>query len=459
MQDLLAVLDVGKTNSKLSIVDVSTGVIVRVIQRVNRAIHAFGMNQLDIEGLNTWLVTTLAALPERASISAFVPVGHGAACILLGANGELLAAPDYEDPCFNKIAGVYELLREPYGMTYSPRLPDGQNLGAQLFYLESEQSEVFAATHQILLLPQYWAWRLCGVAATEVSSLGAHTDLWLPEHCEYSMMARSRGWRARMPPMRAANEVLGSLNSEISQATGMSAECKIFCGAHDSNMSWLSHRNKIEANASLTVISSGTWTIAMKGGAKLECLTASRDMLANVDVFGSPIATARFMGGREYAAIAGDNSASPTLEDLRHVISIGAMAWPSFSSAGGPFQGRAGAISGGDGMSPAERSALATLYVVLVTEVMLGLLGDSDVVVVDGPLASNRAFSSLLQILCPTTSVVVSRVSSGATEGARALVLGDRMRETTNCFSQAEILPLAGLQQYRNIWRSSIGMA
>jgi hypothetical protein len=46
-----------------------------------------------------------------------------------------------------------------------------------------------------------------------------------------------------------------------------------------------------------TVVSSGTWTIVMANRGDLRRLRERRDMLANVNVFGAPIATARYMGG------------------------------------------------------------------------------------------------------------------------------------------------------------------
>ena len=69
----------------------------------------------------------------------------------------------------------------------------------------------------------------------------------------------------------------------------------------------------------------------------LRRLREERDMLANVNVFGAPIATARYMGGREYEAIA-QGSDEPTVDALNEVLKRGAIALPSFASAG-PYSG------------------------------------------------------------------------------------------------------------------------
>ncbi|MFA6311347.1 MAG: hypothetical protein WCV99_13920 [Sterolibacterium sp.] len=455
MQDLIAVFDVGKTNTKLNLIRAADGETVRSVQRTNRSVRDLGISQLDLADMERWLLESLRDLPEKQRITAIVPVGHGAACALLDSAGQLLAAPDYEDPCFRESAADYGRERDAFAETRSPRLPDGQNLGAQLFFLETRRPETFGRVAHILLLPQYWAWRLSGVMAAEVSSLGAHSDLWQPLQGEFSRLARRRGWNRLFPPKRAASDLLGPLRQEIAAVTGLPETCQAACGLHDSNASWLWHLSKVRAGADLTVISSGTWVIAMKSRADLERLLEARDMLANVDVFGAPVATARFMGGREYAAImTGRAMATPTVEDLRNVVAQGAMALPAFAEGGGPFHGRAGRMVAAEGLADGAWAALATAYVALVTDVILELLGDSDKILVDGPLAQNPLFAPLLKTLRPDASVFVSSITSGATAGALVLILGDVTAAADSAERPVEPLEIEGLEAYRVAWRA-----
>ena len=456
MRDLIAVFDVGKTNTKLSLIRAVDGETVRSVRRANPVAGETGMQQLDLAGIELWAIESLRDLPEKGRIGVIVPVAHGAACVLLDADGQVLAAPDYEDPCFRETAEVYQRQRPPYSETYSPRLPDGQNLGAQLFFLETRRPDIFGRVSQILLLPQYWAWRLCGVMAAEVSSLGAHSDLWQPLESNFSSLAQRRRWSDLFPSLRAAGDRLGPLRPEITAKTGLPATCEVACGIHDSNASWLWHLRKVRAGADLTVISSGTWTIVMKSRADLGRLRETRDMLANVDVFGAPVATARFMGGREYSAVmAGRSMATPTVEDLRRVVARGAMALPAFAEAGGPFHGRVGRTAETYGLSDAEWAALATAYVVLVTDVILELLGDSDNIVVDGPFAVNPLFAPLLKTLRPDALVFVSAMTSGAAAGALVLMQGDAPPNEENADRSADPLDVPGLAGYRSTWRAA----
>jgi L-fuculokinase len=46
------------------------------------------------------------------------------------------------------------------------------------------------------MYPQYWAWRLCGAAASEATSLGCHTDLWHPVAPAVFVAGRAHGLEA-----------------------------------------------------------------------------------------------------------------------------------------------------------------------------------------------------------------------------------------------------------------------
>jgi hypothetical protein len=72
---------------------------------------------------------------------------------------------------------------------------------------------------------------------------------------------------------------------------------------HDSSASLPPHL--ASRKALLTIVSTGAWLIPMAVGLGATELNAAGDTLANVDVEGTPIARARFMGGRECSEIAG----------------------------------------------------------------------------------------------------------------------------------------------------------
>jgi L-fuculokinase len=444
---LIAVFDVGKTNAKIAVVDPAQGRELWSVRRPNETSAGPGLRELDVRAIEAWLIDSLRQAPERERIGVIVPIAHGAAAVLVDHAGEIVAAPDYEDTCFNEVAEEYAALRDAYSMTFSPNLPQGLNLGRQLYYLQARRPELFQRAANILLYPQYWAWRLSGVMTAEVTSLGTHTDLWRPYQRAYSSLARKQGWARMMPPQRSADERLGRIRPGLAEATGLDPGCEVACGIHDSNASYLRFLMDREREA-FTVVSSGTWTIVMANRGDLRQLREERDMLANVNAFGAPVATARYMGGREYEAIArgGDE---PTVDALIEVLTLGAIALPSFASAG-PYNGRTGRIEGADGLGGAQRASLATLYSALMTSLLIESLGSAGEIFVDGPLARNPLFARLLAA-CVPGGTVRTYPEGGGTRVAAYLA---RMRSPVADVPQSVApLRLPRLLDYQANWR------
>lgn len=457
-QDLVAVIDVGKTHVKLLVIESRSGDLLWSRERANTPIEAEGMQQMDVASLEAWLLAALAEIPFKESIRQIVPVTHGAAAVLLDARGQVLVAPDYEDSRFEAATSQYHAERDPFELTYSPLLPLGLNLGRQLYYLQQRKPELYSRCANILLYPQYWAWRLSGVMASEVSSLGCHTDLWHPTRSRYSNLAQRSGWAARLPPLHAAGEVLGTVTSLVQQRTGLPADCQVLCGIHDSNASYLCHLARRSMQQPFALISSGTWVVVLAQDIDLGCLRQDSDMLANVDAFGNAVATARFMGGREYEAIAGAAGLAchPDGAALAAVIARQCFALPSFAS-GGPFPGRPGQVYSGSTLNDTERAALATLYVALMCDLRLDDLGSDCEVIVDGPLASNLLFGGILAALRPRHRVLLADRRAGIARGA--LYLAQPQVSLPSTELQPEPINSGGLLEYRARWRNGVADA
>lgn len=446
---LVALFDVGKTNSKLSLIDADRGIEIWHERRTNQPASATYGRALDIESIGRWLIETLARAPNKERIQCIVPVAHGAAAVLIDGNGQVLAAPDYEDSCFESINAAYDEQRDAFEQTFSPKLPLGLNLGRQLFYLQHEQRELFERASTLLLYPQYWAWRLSAVAVSEVTSLGCHTDLWRPKSAIFSALAEHRGWARLFPPLRRASEKIGSIDPAVARQTGLSPACGIACGIHDSNASYLKFLIGRE-HTPFVAVSSGTWTIVMANDGDLSRLKERNDMLANVNALGRPVPTARFMGGREYETIAGGTDA-PTLDGVAEIMSMGAMALPSFAPAG-PFNGRVGCIDRAEHLSGTQRASLATLYSVLMTSLSIESLGENGEILIDGPLAANSVFGSVLAALTGRTV----RRNFGEAGGARVALHLAGFKVKSEILSVARAAHMPELPAYEALWREKV---
>jgi L-fuculokinase len=370
----------------------------------------------------------------------------------MGRDGAAFPPLDYEFDGFAVVDGAYDAARPPYDETRSPHLPRGLNLGRHIFYFERHFPAQFKQASAFLTYPQYFAWRLGGAMASEVTSLGAHTDLWRPKEGALSSMVDTLGWRRLFPPMRKAWDTLGMLKPEIIAETGFAPHVRIVCGAHDSNASLVPHL--VSRRDPFTVISTGTWVIIMTVGGTAR-LDPEADMLANVNVRGEPVPTARFMGGREYAVLAGDMPADADEADITAIIASGALALPAFSDQGGPFAARKGVIDGDPPATPKARAALATLYVALMTAHMLRRLEAPGDLIVEGGFARSPAFAAVLARLMPGRRVVVAPMSAGAAAGAAMLARWSEPHGPPR-LEPARDWSLPGLDAYRDRWERAL---
>ncbi|MFS2002433.1 FGGY-family carbohydrate kinase [Duganella sp. CT11-25] len=454
-QNATIVLDIGKTNVKLVLVAADGMVLAE--QRSPNAIVQDGLYpHHDTERIWAWMLAAMKVFSSQAQVGAIVPVTHGATAALVDDEGLVLPVLDYEYELPASQQAHYAVQRPPYSATYSPQLPAGLNLGRQLAWQAQAFPKQFRRARHILMYPQYWAWRLSGMAASEVTSLGCHTDLWQPSRQQYSSLVERMGWSRLFPPLRPAWAPLNRIKPELAGLTGLPEDCRVLCGIHDSNASLLRHLSA-NAGAAPAVLSTGTWVIAAAPGMPLDGLREQADMLANSNALGQAVACMRFMGGREFGELAGSDAEPCSIEDLQSLVEQRTMALPCFSSTGGPFSGRAGAVTGPAPENARQRYALATLYCVLMSDYCLTALGISAsgaAVVVEGSFTGNPWFAPLLAALRPEQKIGSTDDASGTTCGAWML---HHWGSTPAARSKtARPLLLAGLAEYRERWLAAL---
>jgi sugar (pentulose or hexulose) kinase len=451
--DALIVLDIGKTNAKLTLVG-ADGRVLAEQRRPNLVLTDGPYPHHDTEGLWQWMLASCRPFAALADISAIVPVTHGATAALVDGGGLVLPVLDYEAA----LPGVDYAVRPSYDETCSPGLPAGLNLGRQLAWLQQRFPAEFARTRHILMYPQYWAWRLSGAAAGEATSLGCHTDLWNPHSQQYSSLVERMGWRRLMPPLAPAWASLGTLRAEVADATGLPRHCQVLSGIHDSNASLMRYLSQDDSQGRgagpRTVLSTGTWMIAAAFGVALDGLREDADMLANTNALGQPVACMRFMGGREFAELAGTTVQTCGIEDIERLVAQGTMALPCFAASGGPFASRSGSIEGPAPRDARERYALATLYCVLMTDYCLDALHAAGPLSVEGSFTANPWFGPLLASLRPQQPVSYSDDASGTTCGGWML----RYRDGTPPGAGTAIAAgaVSGLAAYRRRWHAAL---
>jgi len=496
--DLTLVIDIGKSNAKLLLLD-DAGNVVERHSRANASVtSSLGYPALDVHGLQQWMQQTLRASPNALRCGHVIASTHGAAFVALGDEQLAWAPLDYE---FEDVAqagaaqSAFAAASGSFGETLSPELPAGLNAARQLHWMQATHPDAWRRTRTLLPYAQYWAWLLSGVACSEVSSLGCHTHLWNPATGSYSSLAVTKGWATMFAPLRLAWEVLGTVGAldaghavdgqgaARAAAWGLSPACQVHVGVHDSNACLARYFDRrtlqdadgaadaATATPALTIVSSGTWTVLMAPGAAAHDLVAEQDMLGNVDVTGRVTPTSRFMGGREFAALLdGADPQAASLQTLQQLVQRQTFALPSFSPQGGPFAGRTGYIeqagmwlqgTAASCLNEAERATLAACYCAQVTAWLIHYLWKdrSDAlhtVVVEGPLAHNPLYLQVLQAVLPRSRC---HASVDALEGtARGAWLLTRWYAEP---IQAQLQPveenaLVWLQHYHGQWLQKV---
>jgi sugar (pentulose or hexulose) kinase len=448
----VAVVDIGKSNAKLALVDRASHRIGGVRTTPNAVLYDGPYPHYDTERLWQWILDGLKAFADGAEIDTIAVTTHGACFALLSGDGLALPILDYEYKGVEAVHDEYRAVRGDFAETLSPDLPNGLNAGRQIFWQSSRFAGAFERVDAILPYPQYWAWRLCGEKVSEATSLGCHTDLWNPRGGRYSRLAASGGWQRLFPPLVRPWQSLGTILPSVAAATGLPPTCRVVAGIHDSNASLLPHL--LARQPPYAVASTGTWMVVFAVGGSLDGLDETRDCLANVDAFGNPVPSARFMAGREYEIVAG-SSAEPSDADLARVVGERIMAFPTFAPGTGPFgSGQRRWSIDPARLSPGERAAAASLYCALVTETCLALAGADGPVIVEGPFATNQPFLAALAQLVPRP-VIARPGATGTTEGAALLADGPNRRVELD--DPPPTRPLrVDLSNYAADWRRSV---
>jgi sugar (pentulose or hexulose) kinase len=413
----VAVIDIGKTNVKLALVDLDAQAEIAVETAPNAVVPGPPWPHFDTDAQWQFLTAALRRMAALHRIDGITVTTHGACAALLDGNGDL-AAPvlDYEHPGPDGLTAAYDAIRPPFAETGSPRLPMGLNLGAQLHYMLATDPSLRARTAQVVTWPQYWGFRLTGQLASDVSSLGCHTDLWNPTTGTWSSLPARLGLADRMADPRKPGDLLGTLTSALQAETGL-GPIPVLTGIHDSNASLVPHL--LSRQPPFAVVSTGTWVISMAIGGSNPPLDPARDTLVNVSALGQPVPSARFMGGREYDLMRPKTATNPTAEDVTRVLRNGVMLLPPVVPGSGPFPQRKHRWTTKPA-TDAEREIALGYCLALTTATCLDLIGAEGPTLVEGPFAANPWYLAMLAT-ATARPVIPSQARTGTAIGAALL--------------------------------------
>ena len=405
------VLDIGKTNVKLTFVDSSNNKTIKFFKTKQKNIYRHGIKILNSNSIFEWALKKITYIGKKHNLDKFVCTAHGTSIALISYDDkELLACTDYEYK-FDKLFNSYKKIAPKFNESFSPFLENGLNIGQQIYYLYKKKQQLIKETKYILNYPQYIVWKLTSGFSSEISYVGCHTHLWDFKRNKLSSFVKKIKLEKKFPKIRKAWDTIGQ--RKIGESN-----LKIINGIHDSNASYLYFKNSDIKN--FTLVSTGTWYIIFNQKTPLKNLNPSLDMLANIDVFGKPVPTMRFMGGREYDHLMGVFKISNKTRAIKNFSFHDYLIYPSYASGGG-FSINKINIGFYEGLNKGQIYYLICLYISFVINFCLNQMKSSNTIILDGPITKNITIMKILSSLRKKQIVLKNKREIGTTLGATNL--------------------------------------
>ena len=300
---VIAIFDIGKTNKKCFLFDRNYRVVEEVTTQFDEITDEDGFPCEDVLQLQAFVHDSLASFinKKQFKIKAVNFSGYGASFLYLDARGKVLS------PLYNYLKPYPENLQRRFYDTYggeekisiqtaSPVLGN-LNSGMQLYRIKYERPDLFANIRYALHLPQYLSFLITGKYASDVTSIGCHTQLWNFETNNYHEWVMQEGIVPKLAPIVDS--------SSGSQVAMLGHQFFAGVGMHDSSAALIPYL--IQLQDPFLLISTGTWSISLNpfNHAPLSIEELRNDCLCYLSYKGLPVKASRLFAGFEHETQAG----------------------------------------------------------------------------------------------------------------------------------------------------------
>ena len=261
----------------------------------------------DLASMERWLLEGLSRFAARYPVRAISVTTHGATCVAVGDDG-LPAVPAVvytHEPGDRFHDRFFDMAGNPYALQQSTGTPYFRalvNTAKGTMFARERFPEAWKRVRYVLGYPQYWSYRLTGIAATESTYIGSHSYFWNHTEKAFSGVVGNLGLEGLMPtPVRMPCEVLGTVLPEVARKTGLDSNVIVTTGIHDSNAALLPYL-ACKPDRDFVLDSTGTWCVLMHPGQEygFRADDIGRIVFFNQAADGKPVKTAIFTGGLEY---------------------------------------------------------------------------------------------------------------------------------------------------------------
>jgi L-fuculokinase len=439
---IVAVLDVGKTNKKLVAYSPTLDVIES--ERVSIDTREWrGLEIDDTDAMLEWLRGALSKFAARYDVRAIAISGHGATFALLDDRGGLaLPVISYTS---ERGADIQDEFYETFGDTRTLHRKTATadigfaNMAKVFHYTKTRFAEEFARVDRGVFWGPYFAHALTGNAVLEPTFPGNHTYFWDFVRGTWSDVARKLGADTLFGgEMRRPWDVAGSVSADWVKRCGLSPDCQVTAGIHDSNANLLPYLGR--GDGDFVLLSTGTWNVAMRpgGATTLSDGEIANRIFFNQDAFARPVRTSLMTAGLDYDTFGefsslrdeqNDDALQKVFEEKDLFVIPGVMPGASaFPNATPQVVAREQHWTLDELRHGAKRFdergqryfAAINAGLAIATTHGLGHLGlpPGATVYIEGGFSRNQLFCKTLAALCPNLAVYTSHETEGTALGA-----------------------------------------
>jgi len=330
--DAVLIFDIGKTNKKIMIFDLSLKVLHQEEEIFPEISDDDGFACDDIVKVEAWISDAVERYSESSEykIKAINFATYGASLMYLDKHGKRLT------PVYNYLKEIPESISEDVYQRYggkaefcrrsaSPAL-SMLNSGFQIRWLKQLKPEIFAKVEHILHFPQYLSYLLTGKVSSEYTSIGCHTAMWDFDNMRYHPWLASEN--ISLPQPEPVNSIYPI------QIAGKKMEAGI--GIHDSSASLAPYLRG--CSDEFLLVSTGTWCISMNpfNHTPLTEDQLAKDCLCYMSINGTPVKSSRvFLGHMHDETLKTLNNYFPVSEDYYKKVEPDAGLIKNLRSANG----------------------------------------------------------------------------------------------------------------------------
>lgn len=425
----ILIFDVGKTNKKAILYDYSYKEIWQTSTVLPEITDEDGFPCDDIHAILAWMKNVLSNLISDGTyqITHLNFSAYGASFVHVDEAGYILTPLyNYTKPMPSDVrASFYEKYGDEKKLaleTASPSL-DFLNAGFQIYYIKYRYPSVFERIKWSLHLPQFLSYYFTYLPVSELTSIGCHTALWNFSKNDYHSWVFEEGITEKFPPFRPTNTVSEIIISGLVLNIGI--------GIHDSSAAL--YPFSLLSVEPYVLLSTGTWSIVFNpySTQPLRSEELENDSLLFLQPNGNPIKAARlFLGytyqqkleeiGHYFKYDLRNLSTEPFDNHLLEHISTAAQSYFSFPSLNGEkIPSEEADFSFFTSFKSAYYQMVWELSTYQIKAIKIASEGkECQRMYIDGGFSKNEIFIHCLKMQLPTTELIISDYSSGASLGA-----------------------------------------